>query len=148
MKKVLLFLAFAIMSTTTYAVNSVSWAKQFQDDSAIQNLNPNMKGLVLSDFLDMTPKKYKKMTGEKLGWKNTLKMKAAQKMLKKKMKKGGNEPLDKTLYIVLAIIGLGFIGMGVASDWDGNEWIIGLVLAFLCWIPGVIYSLVKMKNYY
>ena len=148
MKKVLLFLAFAVFSTATYAVNSVSWAKQFQNESEIQGLNQNLSGLVLNDFLNMTPKKYKKMTGEKLGWKNTLKMKAAQKFLKKKMKKGKEPDLEKGLYILLAIIGLGFVGVGIMSDWEGSTWVTALILSFLCWLPGMIYSLMKMKNYY
>lgn len=148
MKKVLLFLAFAVFSTATYAVNSVSWAKQFQHESDIQGLNQNLKGMVLNDFLNMTPKKYKKLTGEKLGWKNTLKMKAAQKILKKKMKKGKDEPISKGIYVLLALLGWGFLAMGILDDWEGNNWLTCLLLTFLCGIPGIIYALIKMKEYY
>ena len=113
-----------------------------------EEANSNLKGLVLNDFLNMTPKKYKKMTGQKLGWKNTLKMKAAQKMLKKKMKKGKEPDIDKGLYVLLAILGLGFVGIGVMSNWEGSTWITALILSVLCWLPGMIYSLMKMKDYY
>ncbi|MCB0847727.1 MAG: hypothetical protein KDE26_30955, partial [Bacteroidetes bacterium] len=92
------------------------------------------------------PKKYKEITGEKLGVQNTLKLKAAQKMLKKQQKKDSD--ISKGVYILLAILGLGFLAIGLLDDWEGNEWIIALVLAILCWIPGVIYALVKMKDYY
>ena len=69
-------------------MHSVNWAKQFQDQPEIQNLNPELSGLVLKDFLDMTPKKYKALTGKRLGLKNTIKMKVAQKKMKKILKKG------------------------------------------------------------
>ena len=62
--------------------------------------------------------------------------------------KKGDADLSKGVYILLAIIGWGFLGIGLMSDWDGNEWIIALVLTALCWLPGVIYTLAKMKNYY
>jgi uncharacterized membrane protein YqaE (UPF0057 family) len=63
-------------------------------------------------------------------------------------KKAGDSGISKTLYIVLAILGWGFIGVGMNTDWQGSTWIIALVLSILFWIPGVIYSLIKMKEYY
>ena len=86
------------------------------------------------------------MTGEKLGFKKTVQLKAAQKFLKKNAKKG--EDISKEIYIVLAIFGLGWVAMGLMDDWSGNDWIINLVLTVLCWLPGVIHAFVKMKNYY
>ena len=50
--------------------------------------------------------------------------------------------------IVLVILGWGFIPLGILSDWKGNDWWMNLLLTFLCWIPGVIHGLAKMKNYY
>jgi uncharacterized membrane protein YqaE (UPF0057 family) len=61
---------------------------------------------------------------------------------------GGESKLSKGLYILLAILGLCFVGIGVVTDWSGSDWIIGLVLSVLFWLPGLIYALVKMKNYY
>lgn len=86
------------------------------------------------------------MTGERLGFKNTLKLKAAQKFLKKEMKK--DDGITKGLYILLAILGLAWIAMGVKSDWSGSDWIVNLILTLLCWLPGFIHALVKMKDYY
>ncbi|TAE51144.1 MAG: YqaE/Pmp3 family membrane protein [Bacteroidetes bacterium] len=52
------------------------------------------------------------------------------------------------MYILLAILGLGFLAIGLLDNWSGSDWIIALVLSILCWLPGVIYAFVKMKNYY
>lgn len=97
-------------------------------------------------FLALTPSKYKELTGKKLGLKKSLELKAAQKMLKKQLRKGGD--ISKGLYIVLAIFGLGWIAMGVMDDWTGQNWWLNLILTVLCWLPGVIHALIKMKDYY
>ena len=80
--------------------------------------------------------------------KKEFKMQKKVEKIKKFLQKGGEDKLSKSVYILLAIIGLGFIGIGLVTDWTGNDWIIGLVLGFLFWLPGVIYALIKMKNYY
>jgi uncharacterized membrane protein YqaE (UPF0057 family) len=38
--------------------------------------------------------------------------------------------------------------MGLFSDWDGSDWIVNLLLTMLCWLPGLIHALTKMKEYY
>ena len=85
-------------------------------------------------------------TGKKLSFKQRIAMKFAQKFLKNKA--GGNGSISKGLYIVLAIIGLGWVAMGVLDDWSGNNWIIGLVLSLLFVLPGIIFALIKMNSYY
>lgn len=80
--------------------------------------------------------------------KKEFKMQKKVEKIKKFLQKGGSDKLSKGLYILLAIIGWGFLGMGLASDWEGNDWIICLVLSFLFILPGLIYALIKMKNYY
>jgi uncharacterized membrane protein YqaE (UPF0057 family) len=62
--------------------------------------------------------------------------------------KSDGDNIDKTLYIILSIIGLGWIGMGLNDKWKGSDWIVSLILSLLLWLPGLIYSLVKMKKYY
>lgn len=79
--------------------------------------------------------------------KKEFKMQKKVEKIKKFLQKGGSEKLSKGLYVLLAIIGWGFIGIGLNTDWDGNEWIICLLLSLL-WLPGLIYALIKMKNYY
>ena len=61
--------------------------------------------------------------------------------------KGGAE-ISKGLYIVLAIFGLGWLGMGLNDNFKGDEWLISLLLYILFWLPGFIYTLIKMKKYY
>jgi hypothetical protein len=55
--------------------------------------------------------------------------------------------VDKTVYIVLAILGFGWLAIGLNDNFKGQKWIIALVLGLL-WFPGVIYSLIHMKDYY
>jgi uncharacterized membrane protein YqaE (UPF0057 family) len=97
-------------------------------------------------FKKMTPKQYQKLTGKKLTLKETIKLKAAQKMLKRSEKRDSD--ISKELYIVLAILGFGWVAMGVMDDWKGSTWIVNLILTFCCWLPGVIHALVKMNDYF
>ena len=144
MKKVILFSLLVIAGFSANAINPISWTAEFEGDPKIEVLTPEMTKLAVEEFLALTPKSYKEMTGKKLGLKKTLQLKAAQKYVKK----NGAEDIDKGLYIVLAILGLGFIAMGLMDDWEGQNWWINLILTFLCWIPGVIHALIKMKDYY
>ena len=123
-----------------------SWVAQFKDAPELKGLSPEMVQMGMNQFLSLTPSKYEKLTGQKLGLKKSLELKAAQKYLKKKM--AADEKIPKGLYIVLAILGLGWIALGVLSDWTGNDWWVNLLLTLLCWLPGVIHALVKMKDYY
>ena len=110
-------------------------------------ISPEALNMGMEEFLSLTPNKYKKLTGEKLGIKNTLKLKAAQKVLRKRLKKN-EEDIPKVLYIVLAFVGLGCLGIGLLTDFEGNDWWINLLLTLLCWLPGFIHALIKMKDYY
>jgi uncharacterized membrane protein YqaE (UPF0057 family) len=120
--------------------------------------NPNMEQVIPAEFagmsvdqlLNMTPGEYKKITGKKLGLKKTIAMKAAQKRIKKEMKraeKGMDPSLDKGTYVLLAFF-IPFLAVGLATDWEGSDWVICLLLSCLCWLPGFIYALSKRKKYY
>jgi uncharacterized membrane protein YqaE (UPF0057 family) len=98
-------------------------------------------------FIKLTPKKYEELTGKQLSFKEVVKLKAAQKAVKAEMKKE-DDGLTKGVYILLAILGLAWIAMGVKDDWKGNSWIVNLLLTVLCWLPGFVHALVKMKDYY
>ena len=107
----------------------------------------------MEDFLTLTPKKVREMTGKKLSFKETIGLKLAQKKIKKqirKQKKGQDTPGSKGLFIVLAIFVpiAAVIFMGVADDWEGNTWWIALLLYALCYLPGLIYTLTKVGDYY
>ena len=124
------------------------------DTEQITDIDPALMQLGLEKFLALTPAEYKSMTGKKLGIKNSIALKVAQKQIKKDLKKqgyytsGADPDISKGVYILLAIFGLAWIAMGLFSDWSGNDWIINLLLTVLCWLPGFIHALVKMDDYY
>jgi uncharacterized membrane protein YqaE (UPF0057 family) len=126
---------------------SNTWTSEFSDVTELNTLNPDMLRSSLDEFLSLTPAKYKELTGKRLGLKKSIELKVAQKMLKKKMGKaeGG---ISKGLYIVLAILGFGWLAMGIMDDWSGNNWWVNLILTLLFWLPGLIHALIVMKDYY
>lgn len=136
------FSAFSMEKMAPASVGAASTAPE------VQALSPEMLRLTVDEFVNLTPSRYKEITGERLGLKNTVKLKAAQKQLKKEMRKDGGDGITKGLYILLAILGLAWIAMGVKSDWNGSDWIVNLLLSVLCWLPGLIHALIKMKDYY
>ncbi|MFT5386148.1 MAG: uncharacterized membrane protein YqaE (UPF0057 family), partial [Saprospiraceae bacterium] len=140
-------LLFFLQSQAVVSV-SPNWASQFQDQSEVKNLSSEMSGMDLTEFLNLTPKKYREKTGKRLGLKKSLQLRAAQKVIKKKMKNPAGGDISSGLYVLLAILGLGWLAMGILSDWDGQDWIINLVLTVLCWLPGLIHALVKKKDYF
>ena len=114
-----------------------------------QNLPGSFANMTADDFLKLTPKKIKATTGKKLNLKEVVALKAAQKMVKKQLKSSSDSApgIEKGVYIILAIL-IPFVAVGLATDWEGNDWLIALLLSLLCGIPGIIYALIKMKDYY
>lgn len=103
----------------------------------------------VDQFLTLTPKVYKEITGERLTIKETLKLKAAQKVVGQITSDKPDSPdIPQVLYVVLAILGFGWLVMGILDGFSGNNWWINLILTFLCYIPGLIHALVKMDEYY
>ena len=150
MKSVLTLFAFLLCSIGAQAVNSSqAWQLDVASSPELSAVVEKLPSATAEDFLALTPKQVREMTGERLGIKGTLALKAAQKAVKKSMKSGSAAAdIQKGLYVVLAIFGLGWLAMGLLDDFEGNNWWVGLLLGLLCWLPGVIYSLVKMKDYY
>lgn len=140
-----------LLGTSCFALDSNASIISTAAQNEMAQLSPELAKLTLDRFLNLTPAEYKKVTGEKLGLKRTVALKMAQHKVKKEMKKrglgGSPEDLDKTVYIVLAIF-IPFVAVGIATDWKGSDWVIALLLSFLCGIPGIIYALIKMKTYY
>jgi uncharacterized membrane protein YqaE (UPF0057 family) len=101
----------------------------------------------LQQFSEITPSKYRAMTGKRLGIKNTIALKFAQHKIKRAMGGAGTE-IPKGLYIVAAIFGWGWLCMGLMDDWQGKDWWINLILVCICLIPGIVHAFIKMKNYY
>ena len=148
MKHVLLLFAFLVFgSTQSHAVINAKWQKMAQTDESLQNLPPELLEMGLATFLSITPKEYKARTGEKLGLVNSVKLKFAQKRVKKTLM-ANEADISEGVYILLAILGLGWLAMGLIDDWQGDTWIINLILSVLCWLPGLIHALVKKKDYF
>lgn len=66
----------------------------------------------------------------------------------KVIKKAASSAIPQVLYILLAIFWLGWLAMGINDNWNGYDWLISLLLYFLFWLPGFIYTLIKMGKYY
>jgi uncharacterized membrane protein YqaE (UPF0057 family) len=151
MKKVILLAFLLVLGLQSQAVVDIN--ANWSETAEVQQFSSEMStsDMDLDDFLSMTPKKFKQKTGKKLGVKKSLQLKAAQRAIKKKMKKmkkAGNEDISSGLYVLLAILGLGWVAMGVMDDWSGNNWIVNIILTVLCWLPGLIHALAKKKDYY
>lgn len=146
MKKILTFLVFAMMCINLNAASMANWSDSFNNEPSVKALTPEMFQMGLDQFLTLTPKKYKEMTGERMTIKQTVQLKVAQKVVKKQMK--GDPDISKGLYILLAFLGWAWLVMGLKDDWNGSDWIVNLVLYLLCWLPGFIHALTKMKKYY
>ena len=133
---------FAVVNMSNVPVNSLC------QNPEVAALPADLAQMNLDQFLNLTPASYKKATGERLGFKKTIALKAAQKAVKKEMGTADSGGITKGLYIVLAIFGLAWIGMGVMDDWGGSTWIVNLLLTLLFWLPGFIHALVVMNKYY
>jgi uncharacterized membrane protein YqaE (UPF0057 family) len=126
----------------------VNLSKDVKNHADVKAMAPIMQTMLMDEFLKLTPKKFKELTGEKLGLKRTLQLKAAQKLMKNHQNQKKGADISKGLYIVAVIFGWGWLVMGLMDDWSGNDWWLNLLLTFLCWLPGVIHGLIKMKKYY
>jgi uncharacterized membrane protein YqaE (UPF0057 family) len=60
----------------------------------------------------------------------------------------GISALPRAVYIIMAIVGLGWLAMGINSNFEGSKWALSLLLYILGWIPGIVYTLIMMKRYY
>lgn len=115
----LLFSFFAMLA------NAASEATSYVDKTAIDEVGlENFENITIEEFLSLTPKKIEEATGQKLGIKQSIALKVAQKKLKKEIKKGnlpagGDSQLIALILVIMAgIIGvhrfyLGYIGIGI-----------------------------------
>lgn len=148
MKKIIALLTLTFMFTASYAYVVDFHAPKHEVNPTIEELADGLQDLTVEDILSLTPKKYKEITGKRMSMKDAVKLKMAKKKLKKFKKTNTNAAIGKGLYVFLAIIGWGFLGMGLNDDWDGTDWVICLVLGLFTCLGGLIYALVKKKKYY
>lgn len=71
-----------------------------------------LENLTIDEFLDLTPKHIRQETGQKLNLKEVIALKAAQKAVKKELRKGNEEDKPKSQLIALLLVFLvGYIGI-------------------------------------
>ncbi|MCC6187347.1 MAG: hypothetical protein IT256_09365 [Chitinophagaceae bacterium] len=63
-------------------------------------------------------------------------------------KKASSSGITQGVYILMSIFMLGWLAIGINTDWDGYDWLIALLLYCVLWLPGFIFSLIKMGDYY
>lgn len=145
---VLLFFCGQIM-----AVNQYNWKKELKTHQYTDGFSEVLPLINLDEFMDMDARSFKRFTGEKLGLKDRFRLWTAKKFILKNLKdrelaKSYNTDMPQIGYIILALLGFGWLAIGVLDNWSGQYWIISLILYLLFYIPGLIYTLLIMGNYY
>lgn len=55
---------------------------------------------------------------------------------------------DMLLLLYILAVFIPFVAVGIVTDWDVTHVIINLLLCVLCYIPGVIHALIKIRDNY
>ena len=132
-----------LLSAPAFAVGTAVVPKE---QSQMAKVDPALAGMSVEAFLQLTPMKYEELTGRTMSIEQIQTLKATQQALRAEVM--AQPKIDKTVYILLALLGLGWLALGIVSDWEGNDWLVNLLLTILCWLPGVIHALFVMKKYY
>ena len=160
LRKSLLALTLCLFALKAFSFNVAETLPQtptVANAEQVKKIEAMLSKMASKDLSNLSIREVEDLTGHKLSFKEkvglkVLKMKA-KKMQKKaaaemKSGKGHSAPdLDKGTYIILAIL-IPFVAVGLATDWEGKDWLVCLLLSCLCGIPGIIYALIKMKDYY
>ena len=80
--------------------------------------------------------------------KNDIKSFSKVSAIKKAVKKvngRGSSNIDINLLFILCFI-FPLIAVGLATDWDLNRVLICFLLSLLCWVPGIVYALITVKE--
>lgn len=92
--------------TTTQAVVAVE-----RNNTLEQLLTGTQPGMTVEQFIQLTPNQVKKMTGQKMSFKETLVLKQAQKEMKKSLKSdSASGPKSQIIALILVIV-VGTIGI-------------------------------------
>lgn len=159
LKNFLLTLSFGLFAFNASAATTADVSKTPVAISAenAQKVEALLQEFSTQDLNQLTISKVEELTGKEMSFKEKvafkiakMKMKKAQKKVVASMESGSGlaaPGIDKGIYIILAIF-IPFVAVGLATDWQGKDWLIALLLSFLCGLPGIIYALVKMNKYY
>jgi hypothetical protein len=110
MKKILqlpLLVAICALLSVTSTQAAVVLEQNSQMEQLLNGAQPDM---TLEQFVQLTPNQIEEMTGQKMGFKETLALKKAQKQIKKSMKDGSaSNPKSQIIALILVIVvgGLG-----------------------------------------
>src|SRR5262245_37544619 len=97
--------AFLLSSFTTGAPEKeIALPTEFRIPPGLQNMSAQ-------DYLSLTPKKYKQLTGEKMSIKEVIALKMAQKELKKSMNAGDSDNRKSQLVALLLVLFVGLLGV-------------------------------------
>lgn len=103
----------------------------------------------VDDFLNLTPKKYKEITGERMSIKEVIGLKIAQRKVKKAID-SGSMPFDTDDNEILIYVLCFFIpplAVGLLYD-IGSEFWTNVILTLLCGIPGIIHAFIVCARYF
>ncbi len=108
-----------------------------------------------AQMLEKMSSKMADNSSHKLSFTEKLMLKLVNKKVEKMQKKmmgtnygsAATPSIDKGVYIIVAIL-IPFLAVGLATNFQGADWLICLLLTFLFYLPGLIYALIKMKDYY
>ncbi len=111
MKRILTLIV--LVSATLFANAAVrtAWPEEIKNQPEVQSLLGETGQTTVEDFLNLTPKKYKEITGENLGLKKTIALKAAQKAVKKELKGNSAAGSKSQLVALLLVIFVGGLGI-------------------------------------
>lgn len=153
----LITLLLCLFAFNAFSMDAVPQSPVAITPEQAQKVEAMLQSLSTQDFSKLSIRQVEEMTGKKMTLKEKIGFKVAKMKMKKVQKKvaasmQANDGLaapgiDKGVYIILAIF-IPFLAVGLATDWQGNDWLWALLLSFLCGLPGIIYALIKMKDYY
>lgn len=156
MKKVTLFLAPVLLVflcsflSPEKKKSNADARKEARMERIVNTYKPVLEKLNydMEKFANITPKEYRELTGNKLSIKESIELKQVQKVVKKATNPAADGDIPQWAYILLVVLGWGFIPIGIMSGWEGSDWWVNLLLSFCFWLPGVIHGLIVMKKYY
>lgn len=60
----------------------------------------------------------------------------------------GSAGVSQAAYIILSVFFLGWLAIGINENWEGLNWLIGLLLYLLVWVGGFVFAMIMMGKYY
>jgi|CXWL01.1.fsa_nt_gi TM2 domain-containing membrane protein YozV len=111
-KALILLLAFVVLSTQSFGATAVIFSEK-----PLYDIGYGVK-LTAEQILTLTPKKYKKLTGHKLGLRKSIALKIVQKKITKNPSGEAKSQLI-ALLLVLSVGGLGIHRFYLGYTWQG-----------------------------